>query len=100
MDHPDLVQIDKEQYKCVWALYRTHPTVASCMQTISNFVFGGGIVFEETENVPNVVRRMYQRAGYSALEWIVTVRIMHPQFIHMCVEGGRGASDVSVHSGV
>ena len=73
MEHPDTVKLDIEQYTAVWELYRNHPTVSSCMQAIANFVFGGGIIFnDESESCP-IRDRMYHRAAYSALEWLVTV---------------------------
>ena len=76
MQHPDLVQVDPVQMDEVWTLYRTHPTVGSCMQAISNFIFGNGLTFKESIKVPPIVQRAYHRTAYNALEWLFCVGVV------------------------
>ena len=85
MQHPDLVQIDSEQISGVWHLFRTHPTVGSCMQAINNFVFGRGLEFAQPpKNVPEdlmpLVCRSYHRAAIASIEWMQCIGIVPMTF--------------------
>ena len=95
MQLPDLVPLDDEQLRNVWCvlpvcplqghfarsppschrtIYRSHPTVGSCVQAIRNCVFGGGINMSAPYDARTQIH--YEKLAHCALDWIITVGVV------------------------
>jgi hypothetical protein len=67
------VPLNSNQYRNVWDLYRTHPTVGCCVQTIRQCVFGGGLTISGADGA---TIQHFERIGRSALDWILCVGLI------------------------
>jgi hypothetical protein len=67
------VPLNSNQYTNVWNLYRTHPTVGCCIQTIRQCVFGGGLTINGAHKQ---LIDHFNRIGRSALDWILCIGLV------------------------
>lgn len=88
---PDLVEVNVEQQRNVWQLFRTHATVGTCVQAVRNIIFGAGIVIEPTtsskgqrshaaDHQSEYYQQCIHKVANRALEWIICVGVVPVTF--------------------
>ena len=68
------VRLNSTQYKNVWSMFRTHPTVAACVKILRSTMLSMGVSFDA--EMPDRISQHYETVAHQAFDWLLTVGLV------------------------